>query len=143
MSEKPPKDPDEGVRRFLTDLRSASERRSWEERRRSERRATDHGVEEERRDTAKRRGAVDRRIMLLDRRRGISEPYTRQHAKRIRDMLLNPDADVACPRCNGNLLLGPPCSHGSGTAREVRCTACRRTVVITNFPAKPLSEPTR
>ncbi|UCG86108.1 MAG: hypothetical protein JSW71_19730 [Gemmatimonadota bacterium] len=136
MSDGPPTDWMQGLRRFLTDLRAGTERRSWKERREAERRAATSGSETDRRSNDDRRAGGDRRVMLLDRRRSISYPYAHQHAEQIRAMLLTPDASVICPRCNGDLLLGPTESRGSHTSREVRCTHCRHSVVITDLPAE-------
>jgi hypothetical protein len=124
----------ERLRLFLADLRSGTERRSWEERRQAERRQATLEVPDERRDMGNRRSGVDRRIMLLDRRRRISEPYAQRHAEVIREMVTHPGTGASCPRCEGNLLLGPPVSRDDGLAREVRCTNCRHSVVITQLP---------
>ena len=139
MAERPSRDWDERLQRFLTDLRSGTERRSWDERREAERRAEEREVETEHRHNDDRRGGDDRRVTLLDRRRRISNPYVQQHAEQIRSMLLTPGARVVCPRCSGDLLLGPPLSHGDGVAREVRCTNCRHCVVITDLPEEAAS----
>lgn len=136
MTESPPADWMQGLRRFLADLRAGTERRSWKERREAERRCTNRETETERRGREDRRGGGDRRVMLLDRRRTLSYPYAQRHAEQIREMLLTPDTGVVCPRCNSELLLGPPESRGSHTAREVRCTHCRHCVVITDLPAE-------
>jgi len=124
----------ERLRVFLEDLRLGSERRSWNGRRHGERRQQHLEVANERRSTGERRSSVDRRVMLLDRRRRISEPYALRHAEQIRTMMLHPEAGASCPRCNGSLLLGPPVSRDDGIAREVRCTRCRHSVVITKLP---------
>ncbi len=136
MQERPPSNWDEGIRRFLADLRSGAERRSWAERRSAERRARGTYVATERRGPEDRRKG-DRRVMLLDRRRRITEPYAQQHAESIREMLLESEREVGCPRCRGGLLLGPPQSRGTTIAREVLCTGCRHRVVITGLPAEP------
>jgi DNA-directed RNA polymerase subunit RPC12/RpoP len=135
MQEEPSSNWSEGIKRFLADLRSGAERRSWKERRGTERRAGSADVDTERRDPEGRRHG-DRRVTLLDRRRKISEPYAQQHAERIREMLLNSVGDVGCPRCGGRLLLGPRELRGSTTAREVLCTSCRHSVVITGLPTE-------
>jgi DNA-directed RNA polymerase subunit RPC12/RpoP len=121
------------MQRFKDDGREKQERRSWEDRRLAERRSSTDEVEDDRR-SGKDRREGDRRVMLLDRRRRMSDPYALQHAELIREMLLHPDADVACPRCGGSLLLGPPEVRGADTAREVRCTECRHSVVISGLP---------
>ena len=137
MQGRPPDNWNEGIKRFLADLRSGAERRSWEERRRAERRASSVDAATERRSPEDRREG-DRRIMLLDRRRRLSEPYAQQHAERIREMLLKSQGEVDCPRCRGGLLLGPPQKRGTTIAREVLCTSCRHSVVITGLPAEPV-----
>ncbi len=136
MAKKPPSVSHDGIRRFLADLRAGAERRSWDERRNDDRRTVSKEVDPDRRNAADRRSGSDRRVMLLDRRRRISEPYALQHAELIREMLLNPDTVAACPRCDGSLLLGPLVSRGDSNAREVRCTCCRHSVVISHLPAE-------
>ena len=136
MQEQPPSNWNEGIKRFLADLRSGTERRSWAERRSAERRAERADVATERRDPENRRKG-DRRVMLLDRRRRITEPYAQQHAESIREMLLKSEREGDCPRCRGGLLLGPPQSRGTTIAREVLCTRCRHRVVITGLPVQP------
>ena len=134
MAKKTPRDPDEGLKRFLTDFRSHHERRSFEERRAAERRASDGAVDDDRRRQENRRDTYDRREMLLDRRRGISESFIREHISWIRDALLNAETAVACPRCEGDLLLGPTVQRGNKFVREVHCTACRHRAVIVDVP---------
>ncbi len=134
MTKKPPKDPDEGLRRFLTDFRSHHERRSFDERRDADRRATDGTVDDERRRPEDRRDMYDRREMLLDRRRGTSESFIREQIERIRQALLDAETAVACPRCEGDLLLGPTAQRGTKFVREVHCTACRHSAVIADVP---------
>jgi hypothetical protein len=141
MQEQPPDNWNEGIRRFLEDLRSGTERRSWSERRRQDRRSRTTEVTRDRRGTGDRRKG-DRRIMLLDRRRKIAEPYAQQHAESIRKMLLTPDGTVDCPRCHGPLLLGPARLRGGTVAREVLCTSCRHSIVITGLPATPTNSAT-
>jgi DNA-directed RNA polymerase subunit RPC12/RpoP len=117
MAKKPPRDPDEGLRRFLTDFRSSTERRSFDERRAVERRDT-----------------YDRRETLLDRRRGTSELFIREHIGWIRQALLNAETEVVCPRCGGDLLLGPTVRRSNKVVIEVHCTACRHRAVIADVP---------
>jgi hypothetical protein len=136
VKEGPPTDWMQGLRRFLRDLRDGTERRSWKERRRAERRVLAREVDADRRRAENRRAGGDRRLMLLDRRRTISYPYAHQHAEQIRDMLLRPGMNAVCPRCGGDLLLGPRQSRGASTARGVLCTHCRHCVVITDLPTE-------
>ncbi len=130
MTNKQSTDPDEGVRRFLRDFRSHVERRSFEERRAGERRSGEHEVKEDRRKPGDRRDRYDRRETLLDRRRGTPECFIREHMELIRDVLHDASAGVVCPRCGGELLLGPSLQRGKIWVREVHCTACRHHVVI-------------
>jgi DNA-directed RNA polymerase subunit RPC12/RpoP len=134
MGDKTPKDPHEGVRRFLTDFRSHTERRSFEERRVEERRASEKEADAERRSSEDRRDAYDRREMLLDRRRSSSEWFIREHAEFIREALLDSETEVACPRCKGDLLLGPSVQKGDKLVRDVHCTVCRHRVLIAVVP---------
>jgi hypothetical protein len=139
MSDKEPsKDADAGVRRFLEDYRSGFERRSWEERRDDDRRAASSPVPQERRSGEERRSGAQRRIKLTERRRPLTEPFAHEHGEQIRVMILSSGVEVACPRCNGNLLIGSPVAQGIGTVREVHCTKCRHHVVIRNLPGEPL-----
>ncbi len=132
------RDPNDGIRRFLADLRSSFDRRAWKDRRKAERRgaAAETEPEPERRDS-ERRGKPERRVVLTDRRRRISDTFVREDAERIKEMVLNTAVAVACPRCRGNLLLGPPVSRDGNTVRQVHCTACRHGVVITDLPGQP------
>ena len=134
MAKKPPKDPDEGLRRFLTDFRSHHERRSFDERRAADRRSGENTVEDERRCPEERRDSYDRREMLLDRRRSTPELFIREQIELIRHALLNSETSVACPRCEGDLLLGPSVQRGDKFTREVHCTGCRHRAVVVDVP---------
>ena len=130
------RDPNDGIRRFLADLRSSFDRRAWKDRRKGERRGSEAEIEPDRRDSD-RRGKPERRVVLTDRRRRISDTFVREDAERIKEMVLDTSVAVACPRCSGNLLLGPPVSRDGNTVRQVHCTACRHGVVITDLPGQP------
>ncbi len=120
---------DEGHRPFADDLRSGEDRRSADERRIAERREHTDSQDRNRRSGTDRRSGEERRVDP-DRRQQSSSGFTPEEAERIRDMVLNPTGDVACPRCDGTLLLGPLTSSASGNEREVRCTSCRGSVTI-------------
>ena len=126
MSERPT-EPDAGIRRFLEDFRSSSDRREWNERRDADRRSGSQPTELEKRISGRRSG--ERRVVLTDRRHGTPEQYSHHDADRIRQMILNPTS-VACPQCDGDLVLGPQISRGKLTGRQVHCTTCRRSVII-------------
>lgn len=130
MADKPNRDSNEGVKRFLTDFRSHTERRSFEERRTKERRNSSDNVDDERRGKDDRRDRYDRREMLLDRRRGTPEQFILEHVVWIREALHNAEIEVECPRCGGDLLLGPPVKRGTKSFREVHCTNCRHRVLL-------------
>ena len=130
MADKPKKDSNEGVKRFLTDFRSHTERRSFEERRAKDRRSDSQEVPEDRRGEEDRRDRYDRREMLLDRRRGTPEQFILEHVVWIREALHNAETEVECPRCGGDLLLGPPIKRGTKSVREIHCTACRHRVLL-------------
>ena len=134
MPDKPPKDRNEGVKRFLTDFRSHTERRSFDERRAAERRADEGAIDDERRRSDDRRDAYDRREMLLDRRRVTSEPFIREQIEWIRQALLDAGTAVECPRCDGDLLVGPIGQRGSKFFREVHCTVCRHRAIVADLP---------
>lgn len=124
--------------RFRIDERAGSERRSWHDRRESDQQTSAGDPAGERRGPTERRTSGERRVMLLDRRRKMSDPYATRHAELIREMLLNPEMPVACPRCGGELVLGQARERRGDTVREVRCTRCRRCVVITGLGPNPV-----
>lgn len=121
-------DPDEIAHRFLADRRS-EDRRSGTERRQRDRRVVNVPVPFERRTGLERRRGSDRR-MVRDRRLPSAAQFSWDETRTIQGMLLHPQSEVACPRCDGSLLLGPPESHGGVSTREVHCTGCRNSVVI-------------
>ena len=85
-----------------------------------------------------RRSGAERRIVLTDRRRLIHEAFSRGDAEHIREMMMDPGVEAACPQCDGNLMLGSVIPHEGGTARNVRCTSCRRSVLLVSAIGKPL-----
>ena len=130
------RDPNDGIRRFLADLRSSFDRRAWKDRRKNERRDSAEAVEPDRR-SSDRRAKPERRVVLTDRRRRIADTFVREDAERIKKMVLDSGVAVGCPRCDGNLLLGPPVTREGSVVRQVHCTACRHGVVITDLPGHP------
>ena len=116
-----------GIRRFLEDLRK-SERRSRKERRKHERRVIELPVEHDRRRGADRR--AEPRRGERDRRAPPAAQFSWSHTMQIQAMLARPSRGVACPRCSGALLLGPPELRAGVTTREVLCTGCRRSAAI-------------
>ncbi len=122
-------DPDESIQRFLDDRRLRHERRTRLERRRTDRRELDLPVEHERRTGRERRSGRDRRISD-DRRLPPAAQFSWEETVAILAMIVDNDRIVACPRCSGNLLLGPHESHGGVETREVHCTGCRNSAVI-------------
>ena len=112
----------EGVKRFLSDLRCLPERRSF-----GDRRCVSFHV------PLDRRGGVDRRERI-ERRRSL-DAFDDAEAGEIRSMICNPAARVACPACEGHLMLGPPMRRDGGIIRPVHCTICRKSVTIRTCPA--------
>jgi hypothetical protein len=110
-----------GIARFLVDLRSYSERRSWQDRRGQ---AQIVPVE--------RRSGVDRRMQTDRRRRWLSN-YSPEASVRIHRMVSHPTARVACPECDGALMLGPPVDRGGVRVRRVHCTSCRLSTEVRNL----------
>jgi hypothetical protein len=102
----------DGVRRFLKDLRSGIERRSGVDRRRSSR-SGDH----------------DRRNRQ-ERRRPLAGQFSVAQGLLIREMVLRPNLKAACPVCDGNLLLGPAETHEGTSMQEVHCTGCRHHALL-------------
>ncbi len=129
--------PSNAVRRFLADLRASADRRAWQERRAGDRRSNAVPVVEEQRGGERRSGA-ERRIVLTDRRRLIHEAFSRGDAEHIREMMMDPGVEAACPQCDGHLMLGSVIPHEGGTARNVHCTSCRRSVLLVSALGKPL-----
>ncbi len=129
------KDPTRGLRRFLADLRESAERRAWTQRRSSDRRVATVPIEDDRRVTERRSG-LDRRVVITDRRRRVAETYSLENAELICQMVMHDDMEAACPKCDGNLMLGPVITRESKKVRDVHCTDCRRCLVITDLPAE-------
>ncbi len=129
------KDPTRGLRRFLADLRESADRRAWTQRRSADRRVASVPLEQDRR-VAERRSGVDRRVVITDRRRRVAETYSLENAELICQMVMHDDMEAACPKCDGNLMLGPVIRRDGKKVRDVHCTDCRRCVVITDLPAE-------
>ena len=85
-----------------------------------------------------RRSGTERRIVLTDRRRRMREAFSRGDAEHIREMMMDPGVEAACPQCDGRLMLGSVIPHEGGTARNVHCTSCRRNVLLVSAAGKPL-----
>jgi hypothetical protein len=82
-----------------------------------------------------RRAIVDRRC-LPDRRasrraaRETPATYSNQEARTLKAKILKGDRPV-CPRCSRSLCIGPAIPMlGGDLVREVRCKACRRSVMV-------------
>lgn len=135
MISRSSKDPTRGIRRFLADLRESADRRAWTQRRSGDRRVATVPTEDDRR-VAERRSGVDRRVVITDRRRRVAETYSLENAELICQMVMHDDMEAACPKCDGNLMLGPVITRESKKVREVHCTDCRRCLVITDLPAE-------
>lgn len=133
MASERPKDKDNGLRRFLEDFRSWSERRSWQDRRSGQRRTPTKGIDSERRTGGDRR-SDERRVRLADRRQPTPEFFTQTEAKQICAMILDSDRNAQCPRCGGDLIIGPPGARGDQAARSVHCSECRHHAVVTDVP---------
>ncbi len=127
MVTEPTPHPDSTPPGFLADRRSAADRRAGAERRQADRRVLQLPVEHERR-SGERRLSRDRRAQ--DRRVPPAAQFSWDETRVIQAMLLESATTVACPRCRGNLLIGPVESHDGLSMREVHCTGCRNSVVI-------------
>ncbi|MEJ2237663.1 MAG: hypothetical protein P8X82_05155 [Gemmatimonadales bacterium] len=86
----------EGVQRFLSNLRCSAERRTSGDRRQRHRNVV-----------VERRAGEDRRI-YRERRQSLSN-YSTEDVLDIKAMILDPGSRVACPECNGSLMLGAAC----------------------------------
>jgi hypothetical protein len=135
MISRSSKDPTRGIRRFLADLRESADRRAWTQRRSGDRRVATVPIEDDRR-VVERRSGLDRRVVITDRRRRVAETYSLENAELICQMVMHDDMEAACPKCDGNLMLGPVITRESKKVREVHCTDCRRCLVITDLPAE-------
>ena len=112
----------EGVKRFLSDLRCLPERRSF-----GDRRCVSFPFVLDRRNGGDRRERIERRRSL--------DLYDDAEASEIRSMICDPSVRVACPACEGHLMLGPPIRRDGGIIRPVHCTVCRKSVKIRTCPA--------
>jgi hypothetical protein len=99
---------DKEIQRFLPDRRSGAERRA---------------------DADRRRAHAERRAPA-DRRRPSAAQFSWEDTLRIHRMLADPRTAVACPRCDGALLLGPAEPRSGIHTREVHCTGCRYSVAV-------------
>ncbi len=126
-------------RRGNSDRRTGQPRRSGACQRGPERRMSAIPVDHDRRDREDRRARHrrwhGRRLNKFDRRvadrRGIPQTaYTSQEMEQIRRSIST--SPLPCPRCKGTLTLGPSVPRVSRTAREVRCSSCRRSVEFTD-----------
>jgi hypothetical protein len=129
MRDRTTHDADEGMWRFLADLRSGAERRSETDRRQRERRKAELPVSLDRRRGTERRRLRDRRA-LGDRRRPPAAQFSWEHTRMIHQMLAVPGPPVACPRCRGTLMLGPVNARDGLSLREVLCTGCRHSAAV-------------
>ncbi len=121
MPARPPESSHDGLQRFLSDLRCSAERRTF-----GDRRCAARPVLLDRRGGADRRARIERRQRLGD--------YSDEEAVEIRVMIVDPAIRVACPVCDGYLMLGPPARRGVLTFRQVHCTHCRRSVALRTPP---------
>jgi hypothetical protein len=125
-----------GARRRLSEGEGIRvERRSGEERRHEERRLKAEETEPERRSgrerrERERRAGYDRRV-FLDRRRATPAAYSSMEANQIRKMLADPEHDLECPRCGGELASSPVSRRGSLTRIwEIHCVPCHRILIM-------------
>ncbi len=121
-------DSNQGARRFLLDLRTRPDRRATGERRSVERRSRSEDVSPERRDGSDRRNSGERRS--AERRMPFTEQFSFDDSQLIQAMIIGTKQTVACPSCQGNLLVGPPEMHDQIALREVHCTSCRRNTAV-------------
>ncbi|KPJ87903.1 MAG: hypothetical protein AMS18_14035 [Gemmatimonas sp. SG8_17] len=121
MPRRPPESRNSGLQRFLSDLRCSAERRTF-----GDRRCASRPVPLDRRGGGERRARVDRRQMLSF--------FSDEDAAEIKVMIVDPAIRVACPVCEGHLMLGPPVGRNDATFRHVHCTQCRRSVALRTPP---------
>lgn len=70
-----------------------------------------------------------------DRERITSTPFSPEETEAIRALLSDPKAKLLCPRCGGELTVAYPIAgHSIAPFWEVRCTPCRRSVIVTELP---------
>ncbi len=129
MAEPDRSDPGTGMRRFLTDFRTGTERRSAEDRRERDRRNAPLHVVRDRRDARDRRHGAERRVRA-ERRHPLGEQFSFEDAQRIGEMVKKAELEAVCPKCDGNLLRGPWTSHEGVSMQEVHCTQCRRNALL-------------
>jgi hypothetical protein len=70
-----------------------------------------------------------------DRERITSTPFSPEETEAIRALLADSKAKLLCPRCRGELTVAFPIGgHSIAPFWEVRCTPCRRSVIVTELP---------
>lgn len=126
-------DIERSISRFLEDLRSGSDRRSWDDRRSDERSADETPIAHERSEQTERRRAERRRPH--DRRSSRFFAFTERERLEIQDMFADPRALVACPRCGDRLILASP---QVGVGADVVCIGCRGRLQL--LPGRPSKE---
>ncbi len=64
--------------------------------------------------------------------------FSAKEAARIQQLVVTEDAQLVCPRCDGELSMGDPIAGGHSIAMvwEVSCPACRRSIMIRDLPEK-------
>ena len=65
-----------------------------------------------------------------DRRAGEVETFSLTDTALIQTMFADETIAVACPECDGKLLLGPRIFRKGFAARKVQCTGCSRSTLI-------------
>ena len=139
----PPASPENrrmGERRQLVDRRAPFARRSGLDSREGERRSRSTGVQRDNRSGGDRRGGERRTVddrRAYERRRGRRRretpfPYTAEHVAAIQKAHATPRVRPTCPLCGGAFSLGRVRRRGSDLVRQVRCTSCGKTAVVTN-----------
>ncbi len=61
--------------------------------------------------------------------------YSKKEVDKIRQMIVTPDTDVTCPRCNAPLESQAIAGGGTiETVWELTCPECRRSMIVRDLP---------
>jgi hypothetical protein len=60
--------------------------------------------------------------------------YSRKEVNEIRAAAGDPAQQPICPRCNEQLVVGPPVMWAGEPIRELRCPSCNRCLMVDDTP---------
>lgn len=120
MTERTVRGTNDGVRRFLEDLRSGFDRRTGLQRRRHRLIGSLDWNAPDRRLPPR-----ERRAGPYERRKPSGAPFGAEDQEHLAIIFTSPLLPAECPRCGGHLLLSETTRAGRGVP-VIHCTSCRR-----------------